>query len=197
MSYSVYSIFEIQHRGLFDRCTIQRTPAPGTKLYPPLGPYPQRLRGGQDPSPAGIRDVYYSDSFRRRIRVAPGTLDTVNLGFAQKPGNQISIGTHIIDVDGNYLDWQAVINRLAGVVFFLMLDNVPIFSIQGCPGMPMPGEYYYVDLDGGEQLGVLIDNTDPNSTLLATDTVVVQMLLRADPVFRMEVDRKDTPNAPV
>lgn len=168
---------------LANRCTINRRPAPGTR---PSDPFPGRLRGSS--SKAAIKDIYATDTFYAEITVLENTVNPVKLGLAQKPSTEamFSVTQYVAGVP---LGLGLSDDSLIPVKFILLVNNRVAFYVKGSRMFGLP---FYLDLQGGEELAMIVDNTDTRSPIDG-EVLALQLFISGVPEYTIETDRKDNP----
>jgi len=169
---------------LADRCTINRLPAPGVR---PSDPFPGRLR--DDPSRAAIRDTYATNTFINRSLILTNTITELFLGYAQQAANEAHMVIYGLDDMGAVIPVGTLENLLVLTEFTVTANKVPVYRRLGRAEV---GITWNVDLQGGELLGVQINNTDPGSTV-DDITLIFQLFINCDPTYMIEIGRKDNP----
>lgn len=170
-------------RNAFNRCAINRNPSPGVR---PSRPFPGRLR--DDESLASIRDGHGTDTLYGETVILAGEITVITLGIVKAPATDANF--HINLYDGmNAIDSFTSDTLLIPVRFLLMKNYHPIFELYGSRGF---GTGYNVDCQGGEEIQMMIDNTDPRSTIDG-ETFAMQVFLFSVPEYTIEVARKGNP----
>jgi hypothetical protein len=167
-----------------DRCTINRLPAPGSR---PADPFPGRLRF--DPSQAAIEDKYATQTLEAERTIAAGEVVEVDLGPVAQPCVQLILTIYAYAADDSVLDFGATRNLLIPVQTRILKNNASVVRLNGTQ---FYGIALNVDFRGGENLSILVDNTDARSTLDG-QTLFFQVMLLCDPTYAIETGRKDNP----
>ena len=169
---------------LADRCTINRAPAPGVR---PSDPFPGRLRS--DPTRAGIRDLYASNTFINELTVAASSLAQIDLGIVPQATTEAHLKVTGFALGGAVLDPTALETLLVPVQIYVLSNLAPVYRRFGCC---VEGITFNVDFEGGERISILVDNTDARS-VVAGETFIFQLFVNCVPKYAIETGRKDNP----
>lgn len=180
----IFSDFNQPAVPVADRCTISRQPAPGVR---PADPFPGRLR--DDASKAAIKDAFASITLAGERTVAAGVVDELILGIIPQKSVETRMTIFGYDTFGAPIPSSTLFTLLTPVKTRILADKQQFFEFQG--QLPI-GITFNADFDGGEEISVLIDNTDARS-LLNGETLVYQFIVNADPEFYIEETRKGNP----
>lgn len=169
---------------LADKCTISRPPAPGTR---PADPFPGRLR--YDPSRAAIQDRYATNPYFGESVVNAGEIIRIPLGIVQQAAVECHVAVYGFTAGGLVIPSGTLEDLLTPVMQYVQANHVSVFRFLGHFKL---GITFRVDLKGGEELAIQVDNTDSRS-LLDGETLVYQAFLNCDPEYAIETGRKDNP----
>jgi hypothetical protein len=150
--------------------------------------FPGRAR--DDSTPLWIRDTWSTQRLKVETAVVIGTTRSFFMGTNYLAARSAHMAVVGYNPDDSPIA-PGVLDTLLTSLEIIVLSNFGrMLDFQGQPRLGIP---FNVDLIGGERIDIVVDNSDPRTTLNG-QTLVFQLFINGETRYGKEMARKGNPN---